>query len=222
MHGLQPMAKIAPSPNDANQPPRELDDVAADAGRRPSASRAPDAERRRAGRRGQRAGCAGVEGSPCPAQDRDVQEPARSRPRTIRITPPIDPQRRQVVDERSGRERRGDAEDREHGPEPGHVRERVADREPARGLWRLGAGPRPRSPSAGRGRPGTSGRTHGDRKLMTPAARATRIVRFVPSIGRSSRLRRPGRRRGAGAAWPGWSRARGGDRRGPRPGSTAK
>jgi len=30
---------------------------------------------------------------------------------------------------------------------------------------------------------GTSGSTQGDRKLMTPAARATRIVRFVPSIG---------------------------------------
>src|SRR6185369_6362114 len=33
---------------------------------------------------------------------------------------------------------------------------------------------------------GTSGRTHGERKLMTPAARATRIVRSVPDIARSS------------------------------------
>src|SRR6478609_6944156 len=32
---------------------------------------------------------------------------------------------------------------------------------------------------------GTSGSTHGDRKLMMPAARATRIVRSVPAIGRS-------------------------------------
>src|SRR5215218_6440465 len=32
---------------------------------------------------------------------------------------------------------------------------------------------------------GTSGSTHGERKLITPAASATRIVRSVPSIARS-------------------------------------
>src|SRR6476660_5895038 len=32
---------------------------------------------------------------------------------------------------------------------------------------------------------GTRGRTHGDKKLMTPAARATRIVRSVPDMARS-------------------------------------
>src|SRR5678815_5104452 len=33
---------------------------------------------------------------------------------------------------------------------------------------------------------GTSGRTHGERKLITPAASATRIVRSVPDIGQPS------------------------------------
>ena len=52
----------------------------------------------------------------------------------MRMTPPIDAQGRQVVDQRTGHERRRDAEEREDGPEPGDVREGVPDRQPARRL----------------------------------------------------------------------------------------
>ena len=140
--------------------------------------------------------------------------PARFRPRTIRMTPPIDAQRRQVVDQRTGQERGGDAEQREHGAEPGDVRDGVADRGPAR--WRRARRRAATAIAVSCPRyAGTRGRTHGERKLMTPAARATRIVRSVPLIGSARR----GRRRADGAAWPRWSRARGAGRRARRPGS---
>ena len=98
--------------------------------------------------------------------------PARLRPMTMRITPPIDAQRRQVVDEAAGRERRRRAEHREHGPEA-RGRRRSRGGRPASATVACAGRRRtrrPRRPSAGRDRPGTSGSTHGDRKLMTPAS----------------------------------------------------
>ena len=132
MQGLQPIAKIAPSPNDANQPPREL--TTCPPIRSPIVGdRRARAEGRGARRGRQRARCAGVERSPRPAQDGDVQESRQVEAEDDEDDATDGPQRRQVVDEGTGREGRSDAEDREHGPESGHVRERVADREPARG-----------------------------------------------------------------------------------------
>ena len=197
MHGLQPIAKIAPSPNDANQPPRELTTWPpirspivgdADAG----------AEGRRARRGRQRARRAGVERPPRPAQDGDVQESRQVEAEDDEDDAADGPQRRQVVDERTGREGRGDAEDREHGPESGHVRERVSDREPARGR-------RARGRTRDRDRRQLAEvrrheRQHARRQEADDAGGEGDEDREVGAAHRS--VRRPGRRSAGGGAWP--------------------
>ena len=90
-------------------------------------------EGRGAGRGRQRTGGPSVEGTPRPAEDGDVQEPREVEPEDDQDDAADRPKRRKVVDQRTGDERGGDAEDREDGPEAGHVRECVPHREPARG-----------------------------------------------------------------------------------------
>ena len=73
MQGVQPTAKIAPSPNDASQPPRAAHEPPAEpVGRGPAVSGA--GQRDRAGRGRERARRAGVERSPGALQRRDAQD----------------------------------------------------------------------------------------------------------------------------------------------------
>ena len=131
MHGLQPIAKIAPSPNDASQPPPELTTWPPSRSPRPGFAPAA-AEGGRAGRRRQRPRRAGIERTPRPLEPRDVEQPGQVEAEHDQDDPADDAQGGQVVGDRAGGERRRDAEQREDGTEPGHVRERVAHRQPAR------------------------------------------------------------------------------------------
>ena len=137
MHGLQPTAKIAPSPNDASQPPPRADDMATEpvAETRVGASAA---ESGRAGRGRQRPRRAGIERTPRPLEPRDVEQPRQVEPEHDQDESADDAQRRQVVGDRAGGERRRDAEHREDGTEPGHVRERMTHRQPARRASAIG------------------------------------------------------------------------------------
>ena len=125
MHGLQPIAKIAPRPNDASQPPRELTTWppirSPTLGRRAAA---PEGGRARRGR--QRSGGAGVERSPGPLEGRDVEQPGQVQPEHDEDDPADRAQGRQVVDEGTGHEGAHDAEEREDGAESGDVREASA------------------------------------------------------------------------------------------------
>ena len=124
--------------------------------------------------------------------------PARFRPRTMRIDPADHAQRWQVVDQRPGRERRGDAEEREHGPETRHVGDRVAHRRPARGRHAVRVrrdGDRGQLAEIGgherqdaRRQEADDARGEGDEDRQVGAGHRA--------------LRRPGRRRGAAGSWP--------------------
>ena len=83
-------------------------------------------------------------------------------------------------------------EQREDRREPGDERDRVAHGQPAD---RPGP-PAHRATAIALSCPryaGTSGSTHGERKLIRPAASATRIVRSVPHVMRASLPRSPSR-----------------------------
>ena len=146
MHGVQPMAKIAPEPERREPAAARADEPAAEPVAEAGPSPAPPVRGRSSRSRSRGAGRAGIERPPGALERRDRAGcPARFRPRTIRTTPPIDAERRQVVDERAGRERGRDAEQREHGPEAGDVGERVAQGRPARRPGAVGSPPRRRS-----------------------------------------------------------------------------
>ena len=105
MHGVQPIAKIAPSPNDASQPPRALTT------RAPSRSPMPGRCRHRraepsatdpvavasAHRR------AGVERSPGALEDRDAQDAGQAQAEDDEEQAADDPERGQVVVQRDRR-----------------------------------------------------------------------------------------------------------------------
>ena len=134
MHGVQPMAKIAPSPNDASHPPRVPT-------MRPpsrSANRASVPERctRRcegdgAGRGGQGSRSPGLERPPGPIQGRNPEHAGEIQPEHDQQDPADLAQQRQVVDERPGKVRRGHPEEREDRPEPDDVGDRVPHGQPA-------------------------------------------------------------------------------------------
>ena len=87
-------------------------------------------ERGRAGGGRQRSGGAGVERTPGSLEGRDVEQTGEVETEHDEDDAADRPERRQIVDERPGHERAHDAEEREHRPEPGDVREGVPDREP--------------------------------------------------------------------------------------------
>ena len=155
-------------------------------------------ERHRARRARDRAGGAGLERPPRPIEDAGCgARPPRFRPEDDEEHAADLAEDRQVVEQRARRIGRGDAEDREDRAEPDDVRERMPDREPARG----GPSARPTTATADSWPmyAGTSGSTHGERKLRRPApSSATAIVR---SAGHPARA--PARtRRAAAASWP--------------------
>ena len=78
------------------------------------------------------AGGAGVERSPGPLERGDVEQPGQVQPEHDEDDPADRAQGRQVVDQGPGHEGGHDAEEREDRTEPGHVRDGVADRQPAR------------------------------------------------------------------------------------------
>ena len=135
MHGVQPTAKIAPSvnavPRPARPPTRRLPILPPTSPPPAGASVMPPvivvrpAEAPASSGRHVRSRT-GMRRMPGEAQAHDHED-----------DPADDPQRGQVVGEDAPRERRGDAEQREHRPEPGHVRHGMPDGSPAR--RRLGA-----------------------------------------------------------------------------------
>ena len=101
---------------------------------------------------------------------------------------------RQIVEQRAGDVRRGDPEDREDRAEA-RRRRRASGAPPASAT---GASARRHDGHRTDSWPryaGTSGRTHGDRKLRRPAPRATAIVRSEASIGVASSRTSPRSRR---------------------------
>ena len=137
MHGLQPTAKIAPRPNDASQPPPELTTCPPSRSPRPGFALPPP-------RAVEPVAVASDPAAPA-SSGRHVRcshemwsRPARSSPSTMRIDAADDAQGGQVVGQRPGGERGRDAEQREDGTEPGHVRERMTHRQPARRLCAVG------------------------------------------------------------------------------------
>ena len=103
--------------------------------------------------------------------------PARLRPMTTRSTPPTIRRVGHVVGEGAAGEGRGDAEQREHRPEPGDVGDRVAQRPSSARPWRSRRARAATATAVSWPRyAGTSGRTHGDRNETSPANTATRNV----------------------------------------------
>ena len=105
MHGVQPTAKIAPSPNDASQPPRADQAPAEAIGRCPAAARA--CERDRTGRGRERPGRAGIERPPRPFERRDAQDAGKVQPEDHEDDAADRAQRAQVVDQGARQERGG-------------------------------------------------------------------------------------------------------------------
>ena len=76
MHGVQPIAKIAPSVNAAPRPDAPADEPGAHPAAHPAAARRR--ERHPAGRRREARGGAGVERPPGPLQEPDVDDPGEA------------------------------------------------------------------------------------------------------------------------------------------------
>ncbi len=132
MHGVQPIAKIAPRPSEASQPPFDptsrppslsprLDRPALGAGR----------ERDRAGRRREAARRARVERPPRPVENGNAQDPGQAQAEHDQDRAADHAERRQDVDEALGEVGGGHAEQREHRCETGDEGEGVTHRQPA-------------------------------------------------------------------------------------------
>ena len=140
MHGVQPIAKIAPSPKLASQPPRLL--TIRPPSRSPRPGPAGRGERHRAGRGRQRGRGAGVERPPVPLERRDPEDAGEVQPEQDEDHAADLAQDRHPRRQPGGGERRRHPEQREHGAEPGDVGEGVAEGRPARGPARDRVQPR--------------------------------------------------------------------------------
>ena len=106
MHGVQPIAKIAPSPNDASQPPRLP--TSRPPSRSPNVGAAPRAERHRPGRRRDGRRRAGVERPPGPLERGHAQDAGEVQPEEDEDHAADLAEDRHPLREAGGRERRGD------------------------------------------------------------------------------------------------------------------
>ncbi len=129
MHGVQPMAKIAPSANDVPRP------ALPPTSRLPTRPPIPGVDRRQrhaTGHRGHARGGAGIEGPPRPLEEGDRQEPGEAEAHHDEDHATDDAEQRDVVGEGPAGEGGRDPEQGEDRAEPRDVGDGVAQRDPAR------------------------------------------------------------------------------------------
>ena len=89
MHGVQPIAKIAPSANARAEPGPSADEAAAEPSPTPPSAAARRRERHAAGHRREARRRAGVQRPPRALEDADAQDPGEAEAHHDRITPPM-------------------------------------------------------------------------------------------------------------------------------------